>query len=63
MVAATYMAFSPRKAPAAATAPVESMVPPIHAPPRISGMPTAMMMAGMTIIMMAVKTREMPTRG
>jgi hypothetical protein len=26
-------------------------------------MPTAMMMAGMTIIMMAVKTREMPTRG
>ncbi len=47
-------------APAAATAPVASTVPPIHAPPRISGMPTQAMKAGMATIMMAVKVRERP---
>ena len=60
IVAATYIAFSPRKAPAAATAPVESMVPPIQAPPRISGSPIALITAGMTIIIMAVKTSDRP---
>ena len=59
-VAATCRALGPMKAPAAATAPVASTVPPIQAPPRISGMPTQLMKAGMATIMMAVKVRDRP---
>src|SRR5690606_26197779 len=61
MVAATFSAVSPKKAPAATTAPVESMVPPIQAPPSTSGMSTATMKAGSATIMMDVKTMDRPT--
>ena len=37
------------------------MVPPIHAPPRMGGMPTALMKRGITTIMMEVKMSESPT--
>ena len=63
MVAATYMAFWPRNAPAAATAPVESMVPPIQAPPRTSGMPTALMKAGMAILRPLLAATGAPKQG
>ncbi len=60
-VAATYRARSPRKAPAAATAPVASMVPPIQAAPSTVGISRARITLGITTIMIAVKTRERPT--
>ncbi len=59
--AATVSARGPRKAPAATTAPVESMVPPIQAPPRTGSMPTQAMNIGMKIIISTVKISVMPT--
>ena len=60
MVAATLNAFSPKKEPAATTAPVASIVPPIHAPPNISGIPTALINTGMITIMIEVKIMDNP---
>ena len=59
-VAATARASSPNIAPAAATAPVESIVPPSQAPPRTLLMPMARMAIGITTIMITVKVRDRP---
>src|SRR6056297_1048136 len=59
-VAATSSARSPSTAPAAATAPVASIVPPSQAPPSTSSMPTNLITAGNTIIMITVKDSDMP---
>ncbi len=59
-VAATAKASSPNIAPAAATAPVESIVPPSQAPPSTLLMPKARMAIGITTIMITVKTSDSP---
>ncbi len=52
MVAATCRASSPSISPAAATAPVASMVPPIQAPPSTLLMPMALIATGIATIKM-----------
>ena len=59
-VAATSSAALSSKPPAAATAPVESIVPPIQAPPRTELIPTARITAGITTIMMTVNESDSP---
>ena len=60
-MAATWPACSPSMAPAATTAPVASMVPPIQAPPTIGSIPIASMNNGISTIMATVKMSVMPT--
>ncbi len=59
-VAATSPASFPSDSPAATTAPVASIVPPIQAPPTIGSRPSQPMSGGITTIMITVKNSDSP---
>jgi hypothetical protein len=59
-VAATSPTSLPSDSPAATTAPVASIVPPIQAPPTSGSSPSARIAGGIATIMMTVKKSERP---